>query len=88
MTGSGLALRYFLSGVVKNCMIARPDTNIACDLPRRDACRNCRKRPTESGRPAGHQRAGREKARSLWRAGAAGLQRGGLTLEHSRANRH
>lgn len=27
--GSGLAVRHFLSGVIKICMIARPDTSIA-----------------------------------------------------------
>jgi hypothetical protein len=27
--GSGLALRQYLAGVVKNCMVARPANNIA-----------------------------------------------------------
>jgi ATP-dependent DNA helicase RecQ len=41
------------------------------DLPRRHAGGDCRALPGHAGRPAGHQRHGREKARSLRRRRAA-----------------
>ena len=49
-----------------------------CDLSRRQLGRNCRSRNAKTGATARHQRAGRQKARSLWPAGAAGVQWGRL----------